>query len=243
MTSIGIDFGLTHTEARLIFLGVICSEGQNKIDFDKMAVKGGYSSKASAYIQYRKAKRKLLEAHGEGNSNESVQPTLVSPMNIGSQTPGASLVGSPMGSVVTTPGTSSKRKGTLSTPKKKLEPASVTFYDYSSPTPIRASTLPQHQQAMLAPKLASLDVTMCTPPTNVNVFDSAPTPKKPRKPRANRISAPVFEPLHETKKRLREDAAQIDRPDIFLPNPAEGMDPNLAFDMPGGAFYDIVEDT
>jgi hypothetical protein len=39
------------------------------------------------------------------------------------------------------------------------------------------------------------------------------------------------------------DAAQIDRPDIFLPNPAEGMDPNLAFDMLGGAFYDIVEDT
>lgn len=168
-----------------------------------MAVKGGYSSKASAYIQYRKAKKKLLEAHGEGNANESVQPTLMSPMNIGSQTPGASLVGSPMGSVVTTPGTPSKRKGT---PKKKLEPASVTFYDYSSPTPIRASTLPQHQQAMLvAPKLAPLDVTMCTPPTNVNVFDSAPTPKKPRKPRANnQISAPVFEPLRETKKRLRE---------------------------------------
>jgi hypothetical protein len=167
-----------------------------------MAFKGGYSSKASAYVLYRKAKKKLLEINAEGDSNESVG----SPMNIASQTTGPSLTGSLMGSGVTTPGTPSRRK-VYSTPKKpgtKPE-ASVTFYDYSSPIPLRVSSLTK--PATITPNPASLDVAMCTP-DHVNMCDSAPTPKRPRKPRANRSSAPMFEirrdSKSDSKKRLRE---------------------------------------
>jgi hypothetical protein len=167
-----------------------------------MAFKGGYSSKASAYVLYRKAKKKLLEVNAQGD--ESVGTTLTSPMNIASPTTGPSLTGSPMGPGVTTPATPSRRK-VYSTPKKpgtKPE-ASVAFYDYSSPTPLRVSSLTQ--PAKITPNPASLDVAMCTP-DHVNICDSAPTPKRPRKPRANRSSAPMFEIRRDSdsKKRLRE---------------------------------------
>ncbi|PYI22247.1 hypothetical protein BO99DRAFT_471430 [Aspergillus violaceofuscus CBS 115571] len=55
-------FGLTINEARLIVLGQMCCDSTGKkVDYEKVAVRGGYKNAASAMTVYRNAKRRLAE--------------------------------------------------------------------------------------------------------------------------------------------------------------------------------------
>ncbi|EHA20556.1 hypothetical protein AAWM_06700 [Aspergillus awamori] len=70
--------GLSMAEARMIILGVLSSDKSGKVDFDKMAVKGGYKNAQSASTLYHKAKRRLLDIHtnpADQEAGASVTPS------------------------------------------------------------------------------------------------------------------------------------------------------------------------
>ncbi|PYI04080.1 hypothetical protein BO78DRAFT_179905 [Aspergillus sclerotiicarbonarius CBS 121057] len=67
--------GLSTAEARMILLGVLSSDDSGKIDFDKMAVLGGYKNAPSASTLYRGAKRKLLGSQDGTASTPKKTPT------------------------------------------------------------------------------------------------------------------------------------------------------------------------
>ncbi|RAL05951.1 putative histone h1.3 [Aspergillus ibericus CBS 121593] len=66
--------GLSTAEARMILLGVLSSDESGKVDFDKMAVLGGYKNAPSASTLYRGAKRKLLGGQNGTTSTPSKGP-------------------------------------------------------------------------------------------------------------------------------------------------------------------------
>ncbi|OJJ44600.1 hypothetical protein ASPZODRAFT_134684 [Penicilliopsis zonata CBS 506.65] len=56
--------GLSASEAKLIILGVLCNgEQAAKVDYEKLAQRGGYKNASSASVMYLKSKRKLFELH------------------------------------------------------------------------------------------------------------------------------------------------------------------------------------
>ncbi|KAF7119120.1 hypothetical protein CNMCM5793_008860 [Aspergillus hiratsukae] len=61
--------GLSAGEARILILGFLCIQDQYKVDYEKLASKGGYTS-GSASVMFLKAKRKLLELNPD-NSTEN----------------------------------------------------------------------------------------------------------------------------------------------------------------------------
>ncbi|PWY67023.1 hypothetical protein BO83DRAFT_391495 [Aspergillus eucalypticola CBS 122712] len=63
--------GLSMAEARMIILGVLSSDKSGKVDFDKMAVKGGYKNAQSASTLYHKAKRRLFDIHNNPADQEA----------------------------------------------------------------------------------------------------------------------------------------------------------------------------
>ncbi|XHG00801.1 hypothetical protein AWENTII_004216 [Aspergillus wentii] len=67
--------GLSMADARIIILGTLLDPG--KIDYEKLAQKGGYKNAASASTTYRNARRKLVELHGADmtNNDASAAPT------------------------------------------------------------------------------------------------------------------------------------------------------------------------
>ncbi|KAL4946712.1 hypothetical protein BDV06DRAFT_54813 [Aspergillus oleicola] len=58
--------GLTQGEARLILLGVLCSDPSGKVDFEKLATKAPYKNVASASTSYRQAKRRFTSLNESG---------------------------------------------------------------------------------------------------------------------------------------------------------------------------------
>ncbi|GFG11228.1 hypothetical protein IFM5058_05320 [Aspergillus udagawae] len=78
--------GLSASEAKILILGFLCITDQYKIDYEKLASKGGYTA-GSANVMFNKAKRKLVElnpdnsaengssAAGEASSSKSATAT------------------------------------------------------------------------------------------------------------------------------------------------------------------------
>ncbi|KAL4899774.1 hypothetical protein BDW74DRAFT_183420 [Aspergillus multicolor] len=56
--------GVSQSEARLLLLGLLCTDEPGKVDFDKLVIKGSYKNVTSAAVCYRQAKRKFLAANG-----------------------------------------------------------------------------------------------------------------------------------------------------------------------------------
>ncbi|RAK80594.1 putative histone h1.3 [Aspergillus fijiensis CBS 313.89] len=77
-------FGLTLNEARLIVLGQMCCDSTGKkVDYEKIAVRGGYKNAASAMTVYRNAKRRLAElstACPEGSADAANTSTAATPL-------------------------------------------------------------------------------------------------------------------------------------------------------------------
>ncbi|RDW81382.1 putative histone h1.3 [Aspergillus mulundensis] len=68
--------GLTQSEARLLLLGVLYTDGTGKVDFEKLAIKAPYKNVSSASSSYRQAKRRFLLANGVAEpSSASAQIT------------------------------------------------------------------------------------------------------------------------------------------------------------------------
>ncbi|GIJ82251.1 hypothetical protein Asppvi_000757 [Aspergillus pseudoviridinutans] len=61
--------GLSAAEAKILILGFLCITDQYKIDYEKLASKGGYTA-GSANVMFNKAKRKLVELNPD-NSTEN----------------------------------------------------------------------------------------------------------------------------------------------------------------------------
>ncbi|RHZ72911.1 hypothetical protein CDV55_103626 [Aspergillus turcosus] len=61
--------GLSAGEAKILILGFLCITDQYKVDYGKLASKGGYTA-GSANVLFNKAKRKLLELNPD-NSTEN----------------------------------------------------------------------------------------------------------------------------------------------------------------------------
>ncbi|KAF9888782.1 hypothetical protein FE257_008358 [Aspergillus nanangensis] len=66
--------GLTTNEAKLIILGVLCTDKTGKVDNEKIAQKGNYKNSSSASTSYRNAKRRLLELHPSSEENAPATP-------------------------------------------------------------------------------------------------------------------------------------------------------------------------
>ncbi|PWY93536.1 hypothetical protein BO94DRAFT_582919 [Aspergillus sclerotioniger CBS 115572] len=67
--------GLSLAEARMILLGVLSSDDAGKVDFDKMALLGGYKNAPSASTLYRNAKRKLLSENAGNQDGTTSTPS------------------------------------------------------------------------------------------------------------------------------------------------------------------------
>ncbi|KAF7597239.1 hypothetical protein BBP40_008081 [Aspergillus hancockii] len=63
--------GLGFAEARILLLGILCTDDTNKLDTEKLAQRAGYKNAASAGTSYRTAKRHLIE----NNSGEQSAAT------------------------------------------------------------------------------------------------------------------------------------------------------------------------
>ncbi|RHZ62796.1 putative histone h1.3 [Aspergillus thermomutatus] len=65
--------GLSASEAKILLLGFLCITEQYKVDYEKLASKGGYTA-GSASVLFLKAKRKLVELNPD-NSTENGSST------------------------------------------------------------------------------------------------------------------------------------------------------------------------
>ncbi|GLB01548.1 hypothetical protein ABZX51_010480 [Aspergillus tubingensis] len=129
--------GLSMAEARMIILGVLSSDKSGKVDFDKMAVKGGYKNAQSASTLYHKAKRRLFDIHNNPADQEagtSISPAKESASTTATpkKTPAkrgkdkAVADDDNTGAIETTPTPSKgKRQKTAATPKTPKTPRSV----------------------------------------------------------------------------------------------------------------------
>lgn len=60
--------GLSMNDARILLLGILTTNKDNKVDYEKLAQKGGWKNGASAGVMYRGAYRKLTQLNaGDGN--------------------------------------------------------------------------------------------------------------------------------------------------------------------------------
>ncbi|PKX92965.1 putative histone h1.3 [Aspergillus novofumigatus IBT 16806] len=59
--------GLSAAEAKILMLGFLCITDQYKIDYEKLASKGGYTA-GSANVMFNKAKRKLAELNADNST-------------------------------------------------------------------------------------------------------------------------------------------------------------------------------
>ncbi|KKK17454.1 hypothetical protein ARAM_001063 [Aspergillus rambellii] len=60
--------GLSLSEARIILLGMLCTDSSGKVDFEKLAVKGSYKNASSSGSSYHQARRKFFNINGDPQS-------------------------------------------------------------------------------------------------------------------------------------------------------------------------------
>ncbi|KAI9371954.1 hypothetical protein BJX61DRAFT_477092 [Aspergillus egyptiacus] len=66
--------GLSFSEARLMLLGIICTDNSGKIDFEKLAAIAPYKNVGSASVSYRNAKRKFLDINSKLQGGSATGP-------------------------------------------------------------------------------------------------------------------------------------------------------------------------
>ncbi|KAE8152630.1 hypothetical protein BDV25DRAFT_137699 [Aspergillus avenaceus] len=62
--------GLTVGEAKVLLLGILCSDENGKVNTEKLTQRGNYKNTASAGTSYRTAKRRLIEMNPEESDEE-----------------------------------------------------------------------------------------------------------------------------------------------------------------------------
>ncbi|PWY86003.1 hypothetical protein BO70DRAFT_351645 [Aspergillus heteromorphus CBS 117.55] len=134
--------GLSVSEGRVLLLGILCMDDSGKMDYDKLAVKGGYKNSASASTLYRNAKRKFVEVTSEN------QDGAVSGAAFGATSGDAS--GAASTPAATPKKTPTKRKG-----KAVATAEGSTATPDAAPGTAEAEPKPKRQRKAPTPKKAS----------------------------------------------------------------------------------------